>query len=122
MYRLRGFGDVTATVPAQDIPVPPMAACPAGYGVGTFQMGLQWAFKALPLSLLNGPINLMTATPLTSGSGNIVGPDGVTPCHQSENTLPKMYYFGQALPGLALVAMLAWWLFGSHGSPRRYGR
>ena len=123
MYGLRGLGQLTTTAAApQAIPLPSMAPCPVGYAVGTFQGGLQSALKDLPMSLLSGPLNLATATPLSSGSGNVLGPDGVTPCHQSENTLPKTYYLGQALPGLAIVAALAWWMFGRGGSPRRYGR
>ena len=114
-YRWRGFGDVTAAAAPPVIPSPTMAACPAGYAVGTFQGGLNAALKDLPASLLFGPINLVTATPLSSGSGNVLGPDGVTPCHQTENTLPKIYYLGQALPGLAIVAAVGWFMFGRRG-------
>jgi hypothetical protein len=100
-----GIGQTT-TGPSQNIPLPPMAPCPAGYAVGTFQDGISAALKSLPVSLITGPLNLITANASTSGSGNVIGPDGVTPCHQSQNTLPAMYYLGQALPGLASIGLV----------------
>jgi hypothetical protein len=139
MYRLRGLGDALpagqkdcgcgSSVPVGGTcqsPVDPVTgltvgckswaelsatpgACPAGYGVATFREGLQNALKGFPASILSG----LTFLPSIgqANAGNVLGPDGVTPCYQP-NRNTSAFVIGMALPGLAVVAAAAYFAFG----------
>lgn len=104
MYR-SGFGD--ATVPT----------CPAGYGVPTFQDGLSTAMKGLPVSLLSGPMYLVTSFGGGSNPGNVLVPGAAatqteTVCYQAQRET-LAHRLGMAAPGLTVIGIAAWWLFGS---------
>lgn len=88
------------------------AACPAGYGSSTFNDGLQSALKGLPVSILSG----LTFLPSIgqANAGNVVLPDGVTPCYQANRNSPA-FVIGMALPGLIVVAAVAYFVFGKGG-------
>jgi len=85
------------------------AACPVGYGVPTFNDGLQNALKGFPASILSGLTYLPSIG--QANAGNVLGPDGVTTCYQA-NRNSASFVIGMALPGIAVVAALAWWMFG----------
>jgi hypothetical protein len=138
MYRVRGMGDAVpagqkdcgcgSTVPIGGTcadPIDPVTgltagckswaelsatpgACPAGYGVPTFNDGLQSALKGLPYSILSGLTYLPSIG--QSNTGNVLGPDGVSTCQTNRNS--AAFVIGMALPGLAIVGAVAWWMFG----------
>jgi hypothetical protein len=87
----------------------PAAPCPPGYGVPTFQDGLNWAINGLPFSLFGGPLNLTSLG--NTNPGNVALPDHITPCFQANRTSAAQL-FGQALPGLLLLGVAVKFFFG----------
>lgn len=86
----------------------PQAACPAGYGVPTFQDGLSQAMAGLPFSILTGLEYLPNIN--QPNVGNVLGPDGKTPCQTNRNSMG--FVLGMAAPALALIGALGFWMFG----------
>ena len=102
-------GSVTAATPGimPDYNPP----CPVGYAaLPGFQQGVSESMKTLPSSLMVGPMVLI-------GGGvpfgdNVLGPDGITACKRTGSNKSISYTFGLALPGLAVIGVAAYLLFG----------